>query len=233
VYKRITHNIIEEHYDHPIASQIKKSLMKSRLPRLPNTDIFEKKKFQDDVNAYFSNYGSNINGMIDMYDENEEELAKKFEGAFFNIDDIGNMTKPFFYSELGERINVAMRCYPIYLLMAMHLEKVGQDSGWVTTRFGQVADDLTSALTQFSVNWPSADLNSFLKTLGLNIKERLLAVRSKNLTKSEELRTTLQNQLTTLGNIIHIGIANKFPDRFQLPNIIEFEYPCPTPTPAM
>jgi hypothetical protein len=89
MYKKITHNIVEEHFDHPIASQIKKTMERSTIP---NNIIFDENKFKSDVNAYFIKYKAKINEMINSITGSEEALIVPFEELFDNawVDGIGN-----------------------------------------------------------------------------------------------------------------------------------------------
>lgn len=239
MYKRITHNIVEEHFDSPIASQIKSSIERSfRSPRLrampgvPNDQIFDKDRFRSDMIGALNGYGMGINAMIDALTLPESELVKEFESIFTNIDTIGNMTKPFFPSELGERINVAMRYAVVYIMMMIHTEKLGQDTGWMFNRLSQNSIELANALNAFNTSWNSNDILAFLNSLNTKIKDRMTAKTANNTSVDATLKGEIAGQYISLANLIADGIINKFPSRFITAPMTGIEWPCPTPTPS-
>ena len=97
MYKKITHNIVEEHFDHPIASEIKRGL--ERKVGAPTSTIFDAAAFRSDAANLYTNYTTKLMAILDA--STDAELLTAIENMFVNIDAIGNITKNFYQNEKG------------------------------------------------------------------------------------------------------------------------------------
>ena len=237
MYKRITHNIVEEHFDHPVASQIKSSLDKAKSKRIramiPTTQVFDPTLFMQDVNSYFSNYATKLNQLISSTSLGTDAMISSFESMFTDVNTLGDLTKHFYDSEFGERINVVMRSYPITTLMMIQSAIPGHDVNGLKLKLKSIGDDLKSALFQFNNNLVAATMPDFTNTLGEAITEAVLARRNNDLTKFTEMTNIIGSTFSQLGSIIANQIVTKFPNRFQpVPASTSQGWMCPTPTPT-
>lgn len=213
MYKKITHNIVEEHFDHPIASQIKKSMSRSKVT---NNEVFSEIKFRSDINSWFENYKSRINSMINGATGTEEDLIKPFEEIYNNswVDGLGNMTKPIYASELGERINSSFRSFPVTLLIVIQLLKTGRDITSISRRFAGAADDLRIALTNFNPAWASPAINLLLTTITTEMTNQVKARLKKDANAELQSSQKIAQAFTTFENEFVNGIISQHPERF-------------------
>jgi hypothetical protein len=215
MYKKITHNIVEEHFDHPVASQIKKSMTRSKIP---NNEVFSEIKFRSDINSYFENYKSRINSMINSATGTEEDLIKPFEEIFNNswVDGLGNMTKPIYFSELGERINSAFRSFPVTLLIMIQLLKTGRDITASTRRFVGARDDLSIALNNFNPAWQNTAISSLFTTITTEMINQVKARLKKDSNAELQSAQQIAQAFETFENAFVNGIISQHPERFSI-----------------
>jgi hypothetical protein len=214
MYKKITHNIVEEHFDHPIASQIKKTMERSTIP---NSIIFDENKFKSDVNAYFTKYKAKINEMINSITGSEEALIVPFEELFDNawIDGIGNITKPIYASELGERINSSMRNIPITLLIMIQILRTGRDISVLARRFPGAAQEMAAALSGFNpLHWNNQEIDTLFTTITSEITNQVKARLKKDSTAEMQAAQKVASAFAMFENTLVNGIITQHPERF-------------------
>ena len=57
MYKKITHTIVEEHFEHPLASDIKKTLERRSIKAtIGMSEVISKAQFKTDINNFFPNW---------------------------------------------------------------------------------------------------------------------------------------------------------------------------------
>jgi len=237
MYKKITHNIVEEHFDHPMAGQIKKTIVRSQIP---NSEVFDENSFRTSVMDYVTNFSSKVNNIVESFSSTQADLITEFEQAFSTVDNLGNMTKPFLTSELGERMNADLRYILIYTAMAVQSARLGQDTTFAENRILQATTDLGNAMIPYNNFWtPVAtgltdNLLALLQAIGRNINKKINAKVSGNNSLNTELTTAIGNDFSKFGTIFVNGLVQKFPDRFTSTPVTSYQecMPTPAPTPA-
>lgn len=247
MYKKITHTIVEEHFDHPIASKIKR-MMEDTRSSVPNDQIFNEAEFRNSVNSYMTSYANAINSLIESQTAPNENLISTFESAFLTVDSLGNMTKPFTTSELGEKINAAMRYILVYLTMAVQASKISADYGQMESRTTGVASDLSNAMAFHNSKWtsgttPETNVYLLLGNIATEIYKKLKYKLAGNTELNQTWTNKIQSLFTTFANLFAQGIIEKYPERFGI--VIPFMAtnkqpimpvecpPAPTPAPTM
>lgn len=216
MYKKITHTIVEEHFDHPMGEQIKKKLERSRIP---NNEIFLESKFRADVFDYFSTYASSINEMINSVNRTEENLITTFENMFKNnwIDELGNMTKPFYQSDFSEVINLAMRQLALTALSIVQQVKLGNETRFLIDSYhnlsaGQIAGVMTSA----NYSWRFNPIRDMFIGIVENILAQTTARWEKDSVAEESAKAELARLFSFFETLFANGIITQFPDRFTM-----------------
>ena len=161
MYKRITHNIIEEHFENYNEGSTKSFLGKSKVP---TNEIFNKNTFNDNVSAYATNYAQDIISMINSLTGTEDDLIVPFEKLYTIVDNLGNLTKPFYSSELGERINIVLRSIPLLVFMSVNSMKLGRDPQLLLDRLDSNSIVLSNALSNFNLLWNNLEIQNILKS---------------------------------------------------------------------
>ena len=97
MYKKITHSIVEEHFDHPMAAKIKAGLKPTRkvmrdfgdediIFGRPTTQTFNAVVFKADLENYLNSYTQKIIQISDTITGTEEQLVVAFEELFDFVD---------------------------------------------------------------------------------------------------------------------------------------------------
>ena len=209
MYKKITHNIIEEHFDHPIASEIKRGL--ERRVGAPTSTIFDAAAFRTDAANLYTDYTTKLMAIIDAADDTE--LLAALENMFINIDSIGNVTKNFYQNEMGERLNISMRSLPIMLLLNLQNLRYGKASSTPTWRWNQWINDLATNISDFNTEI-GGEIRITLNTVAMAISDLMKAKAAKNAEAEAQAKATFSSEFLRFYNTFINGLFEQFPERF-------------------
>lgn len=238
MYKKITHTIVEEHFDHPAAKQIKSRIER---PRLPTTEIFDANTFRTSVSSAAQQYATNLNNIINAYSSSPNDFLTAFDEAFTNIDSLGNMTKPFLTGELGERMNLALRTFTVYSAMMIQAAKSQQDISLLNNRISNAALDLANTMQAYNYDWgqfapdnsTTNHVRPILTEMANTINAKIKAKIAGNETVSTEMSAKLSSDLGNFGTAISESLIKRFPERFTTMSTAWAGCPpTPSPTPA-
>lgn len=213
MYKKITHNIVEEHFDHPIASQIKKSMSRSKIP---TDEILSEPKFKEDVHSYFETYLKHLKDLVNSVNGTQEDFLLEFENFFKTpwIDDLGNMTKPIYQTEFGEKLNESLRMMATTIFTGLQLIKEGKDFGSVFNRINFITNDLSQTLQTFNNQWAYTTTNPLFNSLFTDLFALAKARVSKNTTLEQQLLQKITASWSAFENVLVNGIIKQHSDRF-------------------
>lgn len=212
MYKKITHNIVEEHFDHPIASQIKKSMEKKTI----TNEVFSETKFRSDVNAYFEKYRNSLNSLITSSAGTDDEFLSAFDNMFRTawIDDLGNLSKAIYLTEFGERLNENMRILATSLFLVLQSLKVGKEPVVLSGRMQFFANDLAGNLNAFNPAWTFNIVNPLLNGIIIDLLNQAKAKTAKNLALEQQLAQKVATGFDTLAKTLIDGMISQNPERF-------------------
>jgi hypothetical protein len=237
MYKKITHTIVEEHFDHPMAKQIKSRIER---PQLPTTEIFDATTFRNNVAAAGQQYASNLNSVIDKYNSSPLDVILAFEQASSTVDSLGNMTKPFMTSELGERINLQLRMILMYSTLMIQGARSNQDISPFSGRITNAANELAFAMQSYNFDWgqfspdgsPANYVLPILTDISQTINSKVQAKVAGNESTANDLSTKLATDFNNFSTAISESIIKRYPDRFTTMATAWAGCPTPAPTPA-
>jgi len=213
MYKKITHTIVEEHFDHPIGGQIKKTLEKSKIV---TNEIFSESDFRTKAHNYFESYINNIGSLVSATTGTDEDLMVAFDNIFKTawIDDLGNMTKPIYPTEFGERINEVMRVIATGVLLGIQLIKTGKDSGQTANRIQFAINDLAQNLNNFNNAWQYGYVGPMLNSLVADLFNLAKALIAKNSSLEQQLTQHISSVWSNFEKVLVDGIITQHPERF-------------------
>lgn len=211
MYKKITHNIVEEHFDHPLANQIKKSMTRSTLP---STQIFDKFDFRTTTTTTMNNLALKLNQILDGVNTSESQVVEAFEGIFTDINAVSELSKHFFPVEFCERLTQGLRGWAIYSLMMVHKAKIGQDYSIYKNNCDRVTAEITQTFLDFDSAMPVLSFQPTLVDITSNIIKKIDALGSNNTEAAKLANNALLNDFRTFSNAYANGIISKFPERF-------------------
>jgi hypothetical protein len=212
MYKKITHNIIEEHFGYPMPEE--KSTISDNKNKIPTTTIFNPVSFKKGIESFLTSYAERLVGMTDQVTGTEEDLIKEFELIFANVDDLGNATKNFYSSDLGERINMNLRALALLTFVAVNNVKLGRDAAPNFNRMNTNASDFAFVLSTFNSLWENFTVRTVLQKIVTGLQAKIKARKEKNSSAEQTANASILEQFKVFSDAVANGIVKKFPERF-------------------
>lgn len=218
MYKKITHTIIEEHFDNPSAVGIKKSLKRSKMI---TNEVFSEPKFKEDVHTYITKYRDGLTSLVTASTGTDEDLMKAFDNFFKTtwVDDLGNMTKPLYVTEFSERLNEGFRIMVTGLFLAIQSMRMGKDSGLLFGRMQFASNEIAQDLNNFNTYWQYPIINTLFNNLLTDLMNRVKARIAKNATLEQQLELKNAESWAEFEKQFVTGILTQHPERFTQPVI--------------
>jgi hypothetical protein len=213
MYKKITHTIVEEHFDHPIASQIKKSLGRSKIV---TNEVFLEDKFRADIHSYFESYINHLVALVNSVNGPQNNFLLEFDNFFKTpwLDDLGNMIKPIYPTEFAEKINEALRMMPTTIFSGLQLIQDGKDTGPTFNRMQFITNELAQTLSTFNNAWQYGTTSNLFNTLFTDVFNLAKARIAKNSTLEQQLLQKISTSWTTFEKVFVDGVIRQYPERF-------------------
>jgi hypothetical protein len=233
MYKKITHSIVEEHFDHPMAAKIRAGIRHiankkakyafeeddgifgdDRLLDRPTTEIFNKTVFKADLENYLNSYTQKIIQISDTTTGTEEQLVVAFEELFDFVDNIKNFFNPFYNRELGEKMTTSFRQIASISTLLSHSVKAEFDSTpWVTNLRG-AALQMGGVIINYNGAWPNAVIQVPMTEYVNAIIIRTNSVKTNDTVQITQATDRLYSSIGVFRNVIADGIIQQFPARF-------------------
>ena len=223
VYKKITHTIVEEHFDCPEAVDIAASVdssngimpMKFRVtPALPmSTDQFKIR-----VEDWFLETDAANKDLARATFDSSLDYEQAIENVFLNIDGLGNTLKGYYGSEMGERWNQLWRSVSMNLMYIWRNIKNNWDNTLQEERLHTLLGDaLTLVLNQYNTAWDRYALKPVIDDLFTGYTEFGQALKDKNTSKISAAETKIATALEKLNTAVSSGVIQQFPGLFTTP----------------
>lgn len=222
MYKKITHTIVEEHFDHPIAVDIANEANSSdeSMPTKfkffkPRIGAVSSDKFRTDINAYFSGLKSNLANMISATAKGTKDEIFATETAFFNnSEQLGDMLKPYYGIEFGERLNQNINLIGLHLIGLTREATNNLDYSASEGRLTQTENNIVDLLARYNQLWPRADVYPLIVDI---INELVLFAEhtvKKNTVKAQESGNKISALLSVLSNTVANGTIQRYASSF-------------------
>jgi hypothetical protein len=163
MYKKITHHIIEEHYDHPLAAELKQKteiINKPIVPykNTPKSKLDKKTKDyqiytypvlkqieKDSINAW-SLLNGRIRSLVISITDGSDDVDSLMERAVSDIEMISSLLKPVYGDAAAKKFNDLLTAVATSLVNAIVRLKAGKDT---TDEMSKLKDD-TKTLAEFA-----------------------------------------------------------------------------------
>lgn len=224
MYKKITHSIVEEHFDHPMAAKIKAGLRPTITRKTslnidddiifgrPTTEIFNKDEFKQNLESYLTNYTQKLIEITDSVVGTEEQLVTPFEELFDTVDNVKNFFNPFYTRELGERVATSFRHIASSVTMITHSTKAGFDAEpWIKSLNLAVS---VAPLRDYNDRWIPYTYQNPIRKFNFDLVRRINAVKAADQVVIDQASTDITASMMTFKDTIFNGITQQFPQRF-------------------
>jgi predicted XRE-type DNA-binding protein len=233
MYKKITHHITEEHFGHPVATQIKKVVDKTTTnTAMPGMNMVMGKDgkpkavnlqsqsaFKAAVQNYWDNYIAQVNQIITAVNGSEPSLIQAEDSLFSNIDALGNLLKQYYGTEVGERLNSCHRDLALGIVSIVRSLRDGADfknilngrlNNLVALEYGQV-------LQKINNNWNAGQIRDQLVNLANTWVDQTRAVQKNDTNALNSDQTRAKSIVDGLAKSLGDGIVYQFPNYFNAP----------------
>lgn len=227
MYKKITHNIVEEHFDHPAALP-REIAVGLGAPLPPNVMTESTMLFRMDARTLWSkyvwgllNYGISLNNKLPGTDIVEARVLK-------NADAIGDFIVPYYGLAAGNQLSEILEKIARIGVDVVNLLKDKGTLNGSEKLWTDAAEELATFLNKLNPgNWPKDAVAEYIDTL-LKFWVSEMQSRAKQDWKTSEMAIDNINQLVVTGisnngksfqglaDVFSRGIIAQFPDRFAL-----------------
>jgi hypothetical protein len=235
MYKKITHNIMEEHFAHPLAADLKKKVEKLNpapipvKPTLKSTImITPENQLHMHSHEFFGKLVWGIRNYI------ISDLATAPDAAYIksrllkDIKDLGTILTTYYSKKIGDDAVQHLTAFANVVTELVIAAKAGKDITKLTaSAFGHL-DDLASVISVANpAHWPEAVVKEFLHTYFTHVIEQVTARIKKDWDADMVASTKGSNVLTSgpvsegilkgmpdFANVFAEGIIKQFPQVF-------------------
>ncbi len=222
MYKRITTNIVEEHFDHPMAAKIKAGVDKKGIvnqkPGRPTTEIFDKAAYRNSVTEYFEKYINALFRLSDAIPGTDDQLIDAFEASIsdelWRVKDLFN---PFYQAELGSRISNSLSHIVLTYTMIIHMIKADfDDKPWVNS-IDLAADGIAGTLSRYNQLLDFPAIRDMIRAFNSYLIQRARAIKAGNTADKDSAEANARNTLMMFKEKLVDAIIQQNPERFFVP----------------
>lgn len=213
MYKKITHNIVEEHFGHPSAPQIRRMVEKNIKSTMAPVNV---DTFKNNIKEYFTDYDKKITAILAGVNGTPDDLAAAEEAIFATIDNIGNFTKPYYGIDFGEKLNQSVRGIALSMASAVNYVRAGLDVKTLTNDriVNILAKDLGKMLASYNNNWNQQVIQNLWVQICNHWIDAAKARLRKDTTEEQTALANATKVMEVFSNSLAWGITNQFADQF-------------------
>jgi hypothetical protein len=216
MYKKITHNIVEEHYDHPLAMEIKSTMEQTRIGPGPKpTASSAAEQFRTQATSAWTTLGWRLRNLVESVWHDGGDVGAIGDQISKDIKNIRNGLTPFLSSGSLGNFEISLETLITDLANEIKAVKSGKDirdvDSKTTTAIANLAEYLESVNPKY---WPKAavvDIFTSLKNLYLDqVKFKLKRDWPADI---DALNKSIA-VLAKFADIFSSGIIKEFPNKF-------------------
>jgi hypothetical protein len=202
MYKKITHTIIEEHFDGADSDMIRMS-MKLRQPAMTEQAL------RDFVTDYFNRYNDKMNMLISSV-ATPADITNISTELFQMADEFGNHAKQFYGLEFGESFNSTNKSALVNYINAVMLAQQKKDTLFNKNRAYTLANDFASLFTIYNNRWLYNDILPVFTNWLVGYMDQIDALTQKNTAGADAAKTSTSAAINTLVNTYVSGTVDKY-----------------------
>lgn len=214
MYKKITHTIVEEHFDCPeavdIAAEVEGSdyyapmMRRARRPR--QNEIITAAQFTNNINTYLNNLNAKWETMATATFDDSANFGAAMEAVFADqIDELGDEMKLYYGPEFGERLNQQLRSIAMNLMYLWRAQKMKLD---ISNQRKNLLDLLAPAvgilLSTFNNKWD----RNVVSDVFTSIIEDYIALGEAKLKRDPTMENDIKAEIAATYSGLATAIAN-------------------------
>lgn len=219
MYKKITHTIVEEHFDCPeavdLAAEIENSKEAPMKFRVAQATVMPADQFRAMVQDWFLETDSRWQNLAHANFDTSIDYEQAIEDVFVNADMLGDVLKGYYGVEFGERFNAHWRSAAMNLLYDWRNIKNGWDTNVQEMNLLELISPGGALLfNQFNSSWSREEAEALLRDIFTSYHEYGKALKSKNTSAQSSLKTKIGSDLNLLATTLASGVIARFPSLF-------------------
>jgi len=236
MYKKITHNITEEHFAHPLAADLKKKVDKLNPPLpvkpTPKATVMITPETQLHMTAheFFGKLVWGVRNYIISALSNADDTTYVATRLLKDIKDLSPILATYYSKKIGDDAVIHLTAFANIVTELVTAAKAGKDITKLTvSAFGHL-DDLANVISVANpTHWPEAVVKEYLHTYFTHVIEQVTNRIKKDWEADMVASTKASNVLTSgpvtegilkgmpdFSNVFAEGIIKQFPAAFTL-----------------
>ena len=213
MYKKITHTIVEEHFDHPMGVGIAANVGKPKFARSSLAEIMPAGQFK----AFVDNYFMEMEDKIVAFANATFDESLDFQSAIANVMDyetLGNTLGKYYDIEFQERLNQNIGNALMQLLYYWRNSIRKFDNKDTLSRIKQQSWAMGQVLSQYNNFWDRDILRALLDDFFGEFVNLGNAKLAKNKANETAALDRVAAAGTKLANYVANGVIQQFPESF-------------------
>jgi hypothetical protein len=206
MYKKITHTIVEEHFDGADSEMIRMST-KLRQPAMTEQAL------RDFVTDYFNRYNDKMNMLISTV-TTPADITNVSTELFQIADEFGNHAKQYYGLEFGEAFNSINKSALVNHINAVMLAQQKKDTLFNRNRVNTLANDFAGLFTIYNNRWLYNDILPVFTNWLMGYMDQIDALTQKNTAAADTAKTSTSAAINTLINTYVSGTVDKYRNMF-------------------
>jgi hypothetical protein len=215
MYKKVTHTIIEEHFGHPLAPEIKHTLESGFGNPRPMYAIITADKLKNDVSAYFTKLHQRVTGIATQTETGNMDALLAEETAFFDeVDDLGKMLLPYYGIEFSERLSQSLRAIGLSMTGIARNLKFKSDIRLLVDRLNSNFENMDFLLNQFNNSWQLGAVKNIWTQIVESMVNETTAIINKDSNAAASANAQLAGRLASFAESLANSVVQQYPNKF-------------------
>jgi hypothetical protein len=222
MYKKITHHIVEEHFGHPAAAEIKYHVDNCPTgPMMGMASTISSMRLKMTLHRAFNDLVSGLRGHVVTH--TTEEMAEIDKKLVADITAVSDVIKMYYGDTAATAFRSKLDAYIIDAVKAIEAAKIDPVSSEISDKLKASIDDLATFLGGVNPTvWPSAAVTSILTSGAEEFIKQVTSRSNKDYvsdsTSLEKVRSIFvygAGNDSGFADVVAAGIMQQFPDLFR------------------
>jgi hypothetical protein len=215
MYKKVTHTIVEEHFGHPAAAEIKHTLDAGYNDLRPMFSLTTADNFRSEVSSYFTKMHQRLTGFATTTESGDMDALLTEEIAFFSeVDDLGLLLRPYYGIEFSERLSQIFRGVGLSMVGIDRNLKFKNDVRNQITNLDANFNGLDLLLNQFNNTWALGSAKNMWVPIRESLANEATAIMNKDNSAAVSARTQAAERLGTFATSFANSVVQQYPNKF-------------------
>jgi hypothetical protein len=216
MYKKITHNIIEEHFDHPLATEIKSTMSQTRTdPVIKSSASSGAEQFRSQALSTWTTLGWRLRNLVESIWHDGGDIATINDQISKDIKNISNGLTPYFTSGILNNFEIGLGTLVTDLANEIKAVKSGKDTRELELKTTAAIANLGEYLESINPKyWPKAAVVDIFTNLKNQYIDQVKFKLKRDWTSDIDSLNNSIEILTRFADIFSSGIIKEFPGKF-------------------